>query len=63
MNQKLLQALLAIHREGLVRPEDILILPSKRPLYMRNIVKVAQKSGNINLPTLIINLYPYWAMY
>ena len=40
-----------------------LILPPKRPLYMRNIVKVALKSGIINLSTLIINLYPYWSMY
>ena len=32
------------------------MLPSKRPLYMGNILNVAPKIVNINLPTLIINL-------
>ena len=30
-----------------------LMLPSKRPLYMGNILNVAPKIGNINLPTMI----------
>ena len=29
------------------------MLPSKRPLYMGNILILAPKIGNINLPTLI----------
>ena len=32
------------------------MLPSKRPLHMGNILNVAPKIGNINLPTLIIML-------
>ena len=35
------------------------MLPSKRPLYMGNILNVAPKIGNINLPTLII-IYGPW---
>ena len=37
---------------AIIRMEG-LMLPSKRPLYMGNILNVALKIGNINLATLI----------
>ena len=38
-----------------INPSGGLILSSKRPLYMGNILNVAPKIGSINLPTLIIS--------